>query len=290
MKPAAWCAFGFLAIGLGVSGCVTPHSGSVGPTTTVPKGNGSPWTILCLEIRGQHSRANVDTIAETLRHTRDIQPRWVSVLHDPDGFSRVYYGTYFRQTDPKTGKRPVPAELQRDRDLIRHLTGPGGESYFAGAKVVRLPLPDVGNPKWAIKNARGVYSLQIAAFEPTDDFWDIKSGAAEYCAWLRGKGYEAYYHHGPACSIVTVGSFDESAVIPAEKGLPRYSHAVLKMQEDELLRYNLVNGAIVRARSADPNDMPGSLSGVDSAPVDLQPVPSRLVPIPRGEGVGRGRS
>lgn len=272
-----------------VTGCAT-SGGPNSPGTTAPsRGRGSPWTILCVELRGGFARENAENIADTLRRTPDINPREVRTSHDADGASRVYYGTYHRKTEANTGKRNIPPELQRDLVLIRELGVGSGERYFVGARIVRFPVPDVGNPAWQLRNASGVYSLQVAAFEPTDDFWDYKAAAAKYCEWLRSKGYEAYYFHGETVSIVTVGSFGESAVIPSERGLPRYSAEVVAMQRDELLRYNLVNGAIVKARSVDPV-VPGQTGKPQSAASgSLQPVPSRLVPIPR-ERNARGPS
>jgi hypothetical protein len=128
-----------------------------------------------------------------------------------------------------------------------------------------MPTPDVGNPLWALTNAEGVYSLQVAVFEPTDSVWEYKKAAAEYCAVLRRKGYEAYYHHASACSMVTVGSFGPEVVIPQDRGPPRYSAEVLALQQEELLKYNRVNGGIMRTKTAQGASVP---------------VPSRLVEIP----------
>ncbi|GAG17303.1 unnamed protein product, partial [marine sediment metagenome] len=85
-----------------------------------------------------------------------------------------------------------------------------------------------------------------------------------FCKLLRKKGYEAYYYHGNACSIVTVGAFGPSAVITGSDGLTYYSSEVLALQREELLKYNLLNGSVYRVRD----------EGVSV------PVPSRLVEIP----------
>ena len=128
------------------------------------------------------------------------------------------------------------------------------------------------------------------AFEPTDSFWEQKKAAAEYCSWLRKKGYEAYYHHGPGCSIVTVGIFDESAVEQTRPGMGFYSEEVRALQQDELLKYNLVNGAIIRARKLELGDIKsvGAISRALSDKLNPEeppvPIPSRLVRIPQSLG------
>jgi hypothetical protein len=109
--------------------------------------------------------------------------------------------------------------------------------------------------------------LQVGVFEPTEEFWEYKQAALEFCELLRNKGYEAYYYHTDSASMVTVGTFDEDAVIAHPRGLPSYSGEVLALQrQDELLQYNRLNGAVYSAMTD---------KGV------MQRVPSRLVRMPR---------
>ena len=212
----------------------------------------------------------IEQIAETLRNTRGVRADEVFITDDRDGFTRLYYGSYDRRTDRKTGKRTMPRKLTKDLKLIKELgTGPG-EYYFLRAMVVRMPTPDVGDPEWNLAKADGVYTLQVGVFEPLEEFWQYKQAAVDFCELLRGKGYEAYYYHTDSASMVTVGTFGDDAVIPSPRGLPSYSAEVLALQrQDELLQYNRLNGAIYRAQTD---------KGV------MQRVPSRLVRIP-SEGV-----
>lgn len=220
------------------------------PPTVAKGGKGIPWTILCWEVQGLHRLSFVEQVADALRNTDGIRAKEVFIVTGEDEFVRLYYGEYFRKMNTRTNRREVPKKLSEDLALIRSLGVNHEESFFRFARMVPKPLPDVGNPGWALTRAEGIYTLQVAVFEPTDDFWDYKNAAAEYCAYLRGKGYEAYYHHAPASSIVSVGAFGPEAVIEYEKGRFRYSNEVLSLQEDELLRYNLVNGAVVRVKNA----------------------------------------
>ncbi len=230
-------ALGALALGaLVVCGCAA---------------RGAPWTIKCLELEGPNRLEQVEQIAETLKRTPGVHSRDVWFTDDPDGFARLYYGTYHRRTDPATGRRPIPPKMRQDLELIRRLAAGPGNYLFLRAMIARTPTPDVGNPAWVLTNAPGVYSLQVAVFEPTDDFQEHKRAAADFCEFLRKKGYEAYYYHTPACSTVTVGSFGAGAVIPQSGRLPVYSSEVVALQQEELLQYNLVNGAVVRPKTAE---------------------------------------
>jgi len=260
LKLTALCLLAF-------AGCASGGSKeSGGPSGSLFGSKGAPWTIQCLEIQGPARMQQIEPFAESLRRTTGVRPKDVFVRDEPDGFARLYYGTYYRRTDPKTRKRSTPPQLQMDMELIKQLSGESGQRYFLQALAVRMPMPNVGNPQWALSRATGVYSLQVAVFEPNDNFWEHKQAAAEYCEFLRKKGHEAYYHHAGALSMVTVGSFGKEAVVNMPQGLPMYSAAVLALQKDDLLKYNLLNGGVYYVR-----DGKGGRTAV----------PSRLVEIPR---------
>jgi hypothetical protein len=250
-----------------VLGCATGGRGSL----FTPKG--TPWTIRCLELQGPDRLPRIERIADTLRRAPGIRPADVFIRREEGGVAGLYYGTHFRRMDPETGRRSRPGKMLADLDLIRQLSDGLGKRYFLRAIPVRMPMPDVGNPEWNLANVSATYSLQVAVFEPTDDFWEYKSAAAKYCAWLRKKGYEAYYYHASASSMITVGSFGPEAVITKADGLTYYSDDVLALQRDELLKYNLLNGLIYRVRK----------EGRASVRV-----PSMLVRIPKASGTGIG--
>ena len=190
-----------------------------------------------------------------------------------DDVAQLCYGTYYRRSDPKTGRAKMPRRLKEDLAAIAHLGMPGnGEGqalfFFRSAAAVRMPQPDPGNPAWRLSRAPGIYSLQVAAFEPTVDFWEHQQAATAFCALLRRRGYQAYYHHGQSLSMVTVGSFGADAVRHQQRGLPTYSRQVIELQRDRLLKHNLVNGKIIRRKLPQG----GSVA-----------IPSQLVRIPGRE-------
>ena len=257
-----WCHSSVISIVVLSAGCTAP--GSPSPSFGLG-GKGTPWTIRCKELQGATRTQLIQQFAESLRNTPGVRSKDVFTRDDADDFARLYYGTYWRRLDKNTGKHSTPAQLQQDLDMIRQLGDAQGQRYFTQAMMLRLPTDDVGNPAWNLARQAGVYSLQVAVFEPSEDFWEYKQAAAEYCEYLRGKGHEAYYHHSPASSVVTVGLFGHDAVIKRPTGLPLISDRVQQLQQDDLLRYNRLNGAIYY---------------LTDGKNQRTPVPSRLVEIP----------
>ena len=272
-------------IWLAAPGCA-PDSGNPARSAmaghrSIFKKKGRPWTIRCIELQGPYAADYIEQLADTLRRTPGIRAKDVFAQQDSDGVFRLYYGTYYRSTDPETGRRSIPPQLRDDLVLIKELTASQNQHIFIHAMKVPMPTPDVGDPAWALQNVRAMYTLQVAVFEPNDEFLEYKQAAATYCKYLRDQGFEAYYYHTPASSMVTVGSFGPEAIIKREEKvrLPAtgetgtvvntyYSDEVVALQQHELLKYNLVNGAKVRERV-------GNRLGT--------PVASQLVQIPRPE-------
>jgi len=230
-----------------------------------PQRSRAPWTIVCAELNGANRAQLASSLSETLKRTPGVRAEDVFVVDDADGVSRLCYGHYHRPKDPKTGRHTSPKGLRRDMSLLRELGTPDGRRMFTRAMVMRTPQPDVGNPAWDLRHVDAAYSLQVAAFEPTEDFWEYKKAAADYCAALRQAGYEAYYHHAASASVVTVGLFGADAIQIHSDGRSYYSTEVQRLQRDETLKYNLVNGHIFKVKSEDGQFIK---------------MPSRLVQIP----------
>ncbi|MCH7871440.1 MAG: hypothetical protein IID33_07045, partial [Planctomycetes bacterium] len=134
------------------------------------------WTICCAEFTGPNGLEVARQLAETLKRTPGIRGKDVFVMEGSDEVVRLYYGRYRRRTDPKTRKRSMPRKLRQDLDLMRELVDETGRRYFMMCVAVRYPVPDTGKPEWALRNVRGVYTLQVAVFEPTDKFVEYKKG------------------------------------------------------------------------------------------------------------------
>ena len=79
-----------------------------------------------------------EEIAEALRRTPGVKARDVWLTDDPDGFSRLYYGKYYRRTNPATGRRPMPPKMREDLELIRRLAAGPGKYLFVRAMVLAM--------------------------------------------------------------------------------------------------------------------------------------------------------
>jgi hypothetical protein len=246
---ARWFLFiGLLAGAAGGSGC----HGAGGTDWSWGRPAGEKWTILCVEMQGPDRRSRTEALAKDLRQAKGIRRRNVRVVHG-QRTSMLLYGTYYRRVDPQTGRLTVPENLRRDLRLLQGgVAGQGAR--FAGARMLSSPETDVGNPAWRLENAEGTYTLLVATFENTPDFYDRKKAAVEACKALRRRGYEAYYRHGPITSEVTVGTFGPDALIRGEHqadstgdsrwhvAAVEYSESVRQLQKKEFFQFLLRNG------------------------------------------------
>jgi hypothetical protein len=270
----------FASVTFLLSGCATTEAGTpkaAGKTAarSAPKssGRGPAWTILVLELHGPNSAVDVQRFAESLKGTAGVRADDVFIREEA-GAARLYYGNYVWPEAKKGGRTPMPAPLRNDLAMLKQLGDPAGGRYFLRAMPVRMPTANVGNPDWALTNAKGLYTLQVGVFEPAGDFTEYKEAAAEFCKLLREQGHEAYYHHTDAASMVTVGSFGREAIIqpaghkvagPGAVAVPVYHPNIIAMQQKELLKHNLLNGGIQYVRKPDGSRVP---------------IMSRLVEIP----------
>ena len=209
------------------------------------------WTILCTELTGPYHRENCLALADSLRATPDIRSGDVRYEHDTaEQSSRLYYGKYRRRRHPRTNRLDTSKQLRNDMFLIFNLADDQNRRMFGAARAVRYIQPEgLALRQWALTNAPGVYSLQIAVFYPEGEFTDSRTLAGQFVAELRGEGHEAYFHHGEVMSMVTIGSFDESAVITRPDGTIQLSQEVLRLRAaDPRFEYNYENGRVINRK------------------------------------------
>jgi hypothetical protein len=212
------------------------------------------WTILCAELTGPFHRDNCRALADSLRATPDIRPGDVRCDHDPTNeSSRLYYSKYRRTRHRTTNRLDTPKRLQTDMFIIFDLADDQKRRIFGDARAVRYIQPeDLALRQWALTNAPGTYSLQIAVFYPEGDFTASRKLAGQLVAELRGQGHEAYFHHEEVMSMVTIGSFDESAVITSKEGALQLSAEILRLQAaDPRFKYNYQNGRVINKKLDD---------------------------------------
>lgn len=197
------------------------------------------WTILCYEFNAVTHRDHCEQVAQTLRRTPEIRAGEVWCDHDDlNKISRLYYSRHRVPVDPKSRSPQVPAGMRQDFELVCTLGDDQQRRLFGQARMVPLvdaPLSD--RPEWALVNAPGVYSLQIAVFQTASGFAEPRKSAVALVEELRREGYEAYYHHGAVMSMVTVGSFEGSATIKTPE-------VIAVLRSDPRFEYNYRNGQV----------------------------------------------
>lgn len=165
-------------------------------TTTIPKG--AQWTILCREIGGVGHVQRARQLKESLMNTPGMRD-W-HLLHKEDS-SVLYYGYYKTYNEPKA---------KADRAKIDSMADAQGRRPFRLAHITPLDAADpAGPPEWNLANAKGHWSLQIAAYLGSPE---RKQYAIDAVRAAREQGIEAYYHHGDNVSLVCVGSWPREAV------------------------------------------------------------------------------
>jgi hypothetical protein len=165
---------------------------------------GAQFTIFCGRVQGDAHVERASKIKGDLISSTGLRDFYV--LHE-DGQSLLYYGYYRTFNDPKDAKEA--ARAQADLKRIKALESDGNR-LFAGALFVDMEAPDPqAPPEWNLVNARGAWSLQIAAYK---DSPLRKEAAVEAVREARKQGIEAYYYHGETVSSVCVGAWPEGAI------------------------------------------------------------------------------
>ncbi len=242
-----------LALALVLGGCESGGRSS-GGFQGFARRQTEEWTILCAELTGPFHRDNCLALADSLRATPGIRSGDVRCDHDTTNeSSRLYYSKYRRTRHPRTNRLDTPKRLRNDMFLIFDLADDQKRRIFGDARAVRYIQPEgLALRQWALTNAPGMYSLQIAVFYPEGDFTGSRKLAGQFVAELRGEGHEAYYHHEEVMSMVTIGSFDESAVITRKDGTIYLSEEVLRLQaSDPRFKYNYQNGRVINKKLDD---------------------------------------
>jgi hypothetical protein len=184
-----------------------PPGGNTGPAAApFEPGADARFTIL---LRLHTNPATHIQESEVFRENLVKRVGWrdVFVIHKA-GFSELCWGAY----ETIEAARP---NLKTAQEYV----APNRDKVFALARVFPLPTKDVGPPEWSLlNNAKGEYTVLVAIFYdvPEAKYFARKENSLTYCKQLRDEGHEAYYLHGPAQSMVYVGSFPPEAVQKVE--------------------------------------------------------------------------
>ena len=233
-------------------------------------GSGETWTIECNAYEGPGHKKMAIRMAKLLGAVPELSGDRIRVEHDT-GESRVYYGRYKlhyveAKVEKSSGARgdmivELNDEIKKDLRFIKQLSL-GSDYPFFSARVMQENPPDVGPHEWDLRNASGVYTLNVGVTYSTRTMKKYKQAAIEWVRDLRNRGYEAYYYHDPdkPQTSICVGSFGEEAVRIQKWVEPNgearvrrtYTPDVVSLQQKEEFRFNLENGAKVFRSSRDP--------------------------------------
>jgi hypothetical protein len=163
------------------------------------------WTIYCVSLKGATHVEQMNQLKADLMRTTGLRGWYVVHLED---HSALYYG-YYRSFKDK--KDPAEAaRLQKDQKSIQAIVDQSGNKPFRDAMPMLIAAPDpVAPPEWDLRNAKGYWSLQIAAYEGSPQ---RKQAAVDAVREARQQGIEAYYYHGQSVSSVCIGAWPENAV------------------------------------------------------------------------------
>lgn len=172
------------------------------------------FTIVLLAFEGpghvRESKAVRDRLAALTRMNGYY------LVHE-ENQSALYYGKYSAVSENEN-----PAEARRAQDDLRKLKAvamENGDRPFDGAVFISMPTPNPeAPPEWDLRNAKGVWSLEIASYRGAAE---RKQVAVDAVREARKMGLDAYYYHGPTTSSVLVGSFPFESVREIEGGEAR---------------------------------------------------------------------
>lgn len=227
-------------------------------------GTDSAWSIVIVSAVGDNMERDSQLALEKVRSKGGLPQAYT----ERRGKSMVVaYGRY-----PGPDAKEAQADLKRIQGMVID-----GGTPFANALLTPPPYDSLPGsvPEYdlsTIKQRRGknaLYTLQVAAYTRMDskqasaqDLAEFRAAAEKAVVELRREGEEAFYHHGPRMSVVTVGVFGEKDVDPVHAG--KESMVVQMARQRHPL--NLVNGQGVKVKAR--------------GQTEAQLQPSRIIVIP----------
>ena len=182
------------------------------------------WWLLSAALAGcgGAGEANYTILLKTTSGMSHVEKaRLIEQSLGKHGWKDVYILVKDDHSQVCWGKYPSIKAAQKNLKKAKAFTNQLGQKPFAVALVLPLPGKDLGPPEWNLAKAPGVYSVLVAVYYdvPEKNYFGRKQSAVELCRVYRQEwNWEAYYHHGPVRSHVTIGSFDESAVATVREG------------------------------------------------------------------------
>lgn len=186
-----------------------PGADPVGAPARSGVDEGTRYTILLSTYTGPNHAANAKQVKEFLAADRNAFAKKgdLLVVHKEAGSDLYWNRTY--------------SDAEKAKDDMMKARGyrfpDERQPAFPGAITVPMLPAEYGPPEWNLKTAATweyEYTVLVGEYEDSPkDFYvgrRIKD-CVEHVRELRRLGFKAYYYHGPAKSLVTVGLFYEAA-------------------------------------------------------------------------------
>lgn len=218
------------------------------------------WSIVIVSAVGENNEREAQLALDKVRTVGGLSQAYA----ERRGKSIVVaYGRYAAPDD-----KQAQADLKRIQSILID-----GATPFAGAILAPPPYDSLPGsvPEYDLSTLRqrrgknALYTLQVAAYCRMDgkqasaqDLAQFRAAAEKAVVELRREGEEAFYHHGPRMSVVTVGVFGDKDVDPVHAG--KESMVVQMARQRHPL--NLVNGQGVKVRmrgQAEPQLQPSRI-------------------------------
>jgi hypothetical protein len=213
-----------------------------------PAQSGQPdtsWSIVIVSAMGEGMEADAKNALDVVRANglpqAYMERRGKSIV--------VAYGRYSGPETPEAQadlKRIQAIEVDKKKPFEAAVLAPPTFSSLPGS----IPEYDLST----LKQRRGknaLYTLQVAAYTRMDgnpatqqDLAEFRAAAEKAAVELRREGEEAFYHHGPRMSVVTVGVFGEKDVDPTHPG----KESMLVSMARKRHPLNLVNGEGIKVK------------------------------------------
>ncbi len=202
--------------------------GSSGPGSTTTRGG---WSIVVESMGGVRAEQQA---GQSIIGVREALGRGDISIRTSENGAAILVGNYSGPNDPR---------VATDLAEIRATQVQGRFPFAAAFLAPPLQFTDPGAvPELSLVSARQVfgtraaYTLQVGVYESRDR-QEAKRAAEEAAVRLRTEGLQAFYHHGPRRSSVTIGVFSENDL---DSNLQPINPALIALKQ----RYprNLLNG------------------------------------------------
>lgn len=201
------------------------------PDPTMPTYAGSGWGVELAAFSGRDRQAGAARLITYLKDKSNITDAWP---YDQGNRTLVLRGRF-----ENAGAAEAQELLYQTRQLSIDEQQPFAKAQLTpyGSAAANAATPS------DLQQFAGMagYTLQVAVFDAAGGP-RFREAAEAYCRQLREKNEQAYFYHGPNRSMVTIGLFNDSDLIP-QGPVMQYGPRIREIQER--FPHNIANGSTI---------------------------------------------